>query len=218
MSTRRFITLTSAALGATALLLGSAVGSHAQIPPGTINTPTTIAVPPESLLPISDVIAFNGTAPITSDNTNGLLVGCPLGGEPDSPPAVDLVGCGGQFNFTSSICEGVSDGDLGAPEVGGCVVTATGQFQNLVCGTGTVQGTVTITGNDPYTGTFGIIFAATVGVVTGNLTDGSDGSVDYLVGLVQLGPPTNIPPQTPPDTGDCTTQFTVTSVDVGFDL
>ncbi len=218
MSTRRFISLATAALGASAMLLGSALSGHAQIPPGTILTPGSILVPPESTSPISDVVAFTGLATITNDNGNSAL-GVPCASttpEPDGPAAVDLVGCGGSFQFGSAICEGVSDstdGD-GVEPPGGCSVTANGNFENLVCGTGFVQGTnVTITGFESYTGPFGLVFVGTIGVLTANLSDN-----DYAVGVVQLGPPTTPPSPNPADPTDCTTGFTVTGVAVAFDL
>lgn len=217
MSTRRYITLAAAAVGASALLLGSAVGGRAQTPPpGTIQTPNTILVPPESVLPLSDILAFSGTAHIQTDNANGVLP-CVSNDEPDNPAEVDLVGCGGTFSFGSDIaCAGVSDpnpdfpGGL-VPEGPNCFVTANGTFENAVCGSGYVQGNVNVTsGADAGEGgSFGIVFVGTIGVVTSNI------SGDYGVGVVQLGPP--VPPSapTPPD---CTPAFTVTSVDVLFDL
>jgi hypothetical protein len=227
MANRRFITVASATFGTVALMLGSAMGGHAQVPPpGTINTPSQVSVPPESTLPLSDVLAFTGQATIQSDNCTGVVpvdLDCPPvgGGEGDNPPAVDLIGGGGTFGFTSGSpagpgCVGWSD----TAEAGLCSVGATGSFQNAVCGTGYVQGTVTITGGADAgeSGPFGIVFAATVGVVTGNISDtpDADGSgTDYVVGVVQLGPPlTTAVPALP----DCTSGFTVTSVDVALDL
>jgi hypothetical protein len=217
MSTRRFISLAGATLGAAALLLSSAVGSHAQVPPGTINLPNIGGS--DGFPPISDVLAFSGQAVITSDNAAGLIAPC-LSAEPDNPPEVDIVGCGGTFGFTTTACAGVSDPDPDLPaipstvEAGLCSIAATGSFQNLICGTGTVQGAVTITGGADAgeAGTFGIVFAATVGVVTGYI------SGDYVVGVVQLGPPLAVPPPPNPNDPDCTGGFTVTSVDLAFDL
>jgi hypothetical protein len=213
----------SAVVGTLALLAGSILTGEAQIPPGTINLPITVSVPPESLLPISDVVVFDGSAAITSDNANGLMVGCPLGFEPDNPAAVDLVGCGGTFTSSSAICEFVSDpGEpdlpgVGAPEGGGCEVTFNGLLENLVCGTGTLQANISFSGgllrSEQSTGVLGIVLVATVGVITGYLNDG-----DYIVGLVQLGPPLSVPPPLPPDTGDCMTGVTFIASALMFDL
>jgi len=232
MVNRRLITAASATLGAVALLFGSAMGGNAQVPPtGTINTPEQTSVPPESTLPLSDILAFSGQATITSDNCVGVIpvdLDCPpLGpGEGDAPAEVDLIGGGGGFNFTSSIlCLGWSDlsevGVVIAVPPTNCAVAANGTFQNLVCGTGYVQGNVSITaGPDAGEGgPFGIVFAATIGVVTGNIrepaADGDGAGTDYVVGVVQLGPPTAVNVPAP---GDCTNAFTVTSVDLALDL
>jgi hypothetical protein len=133
-------------------------------------------------------------------------------------PSVALVGGGGAFGFASSVCglasaEGPGT-DSGEPlpdaEAGDlCTVGASGQYGNIVCGTGVAAGSGTITewgGSDNYTVTgFTASFFAGVGVLSGVVTESdADGSGDIqpIYGLVLLVP------QAPPPVGACVSQFT----------
>jgi hypothetical protein len=216
MSKRRLVRSVTAVRGTAALLPCSTVGALAQVVPGTINLP--ILGSSDGPFPVSDLMALNSALTITSDNFNGVFVPC-RSNEPDNPPEVDLVGCGGSFNFTSVTCVGLSDPEpdlpaVGTPETGLCSIGANGNFQNLVCGTGYVQGNTTVTGGADAgeAGTFGIVFTATVGVVTGYI------SGDYVVGVVQLGPPLAVPRPPNPNDPDCTGGFTVHATAVLLDL
>jgi len=217
---RRFITTCGVTLGVAALLLGSTTGGRAQVIP-----PSGVAIPPEGAL-LSDAVGFVGEAQIASDNPNGFVAPCLENDEPDTPASVDLVGCGGTFNFSSLACAGASDNGPenlppGSPELPStCNVTASGNFANLVCGTGEASGTAAVTGGgESQSIAFGIVFVATVGIVTGNANDTSgDGTADpadYVVGVVDLGPPTaaNVP-----SVGDCTNGFTVAVAALELDL
>jgi hypothetical protein len=158
----------------------------------------------------SDTIAFTGSAVILTDNTNNC--GDPVDLLGPETPHVDLVAGCGTFNFSSTVCAGVSVGEL----PGLCTITANGSFNNMVCGTGTATGAGNVTGIDNGPVAFNITFVATIGVVTGTFSDPAEAGTenpDILDGVVQLGPGGTGPlPDGPPD---CTNGFQVTGVIVG---
>jgi hypothetical protein len=178
---------------------------------------TTIGQAQEAPYGFSDLVAFTGTATITSGNNDGIPSGCGT--------FVCLVGGSGHYTFTSNLCVGVSDTDVSAA----CTVSASGPFQNIVCGTGGAQGTATVTeppAPDEPNGetdnvTFGIIFVGGVGVVTGNagLSQGDNTAplpppFEDFIGVVTLTPG----PQGDPTLNQCVSGFGIDSVDVVLDL
>jgi hypothetical protein len=79
------------------------------------------------------------------------------------------------------------DGTLAAPL--GCSIASNGTFTNIVCGTGGVMGSATITEvgeSTPATASYAATFVSGLGVVTGTYDD--DGGQGPLVGLVLLAP------------------------------
>jgi len=171
-------------------------------------------------IPISDVIAFQGNATITADNVGGCGDAVPdlfVPAVHAETAAVDLVGGCGSFSFNSTVCAGYSDGDpvVGA-EVGACAIVSTGSFSNTVCGTGSVAAgaNATVGGVEGATVTFGITFDATIGIVTGSITDttgdGAGQTEPILEGVVQLGPGGN--PLTQDGPVDCTNGFSIAGV------
>ncbi len=91
---------------------------------------------------------------------------------------VQLVGGSGGYSFSSIVCAGVSsDVDAGL-----CTLTSTGSYVNIVCGTGTVSGSVTTGEPDGASDTAGIsiIFVAGVGVAT-TTSGGTGGGVAILL-------------------------------------
>lgn len=194
---RRFLSIGAVTVAGAALLVGSTVGARAQVEAG-----------------FSDVLAFAGSAQITSDNDS----------DSGTAPAVDLVGGAGTFNFTTTACEGVSDTEAGGPVElpGGCTLTVTGgSYDNVVCGTGWAGGLANLSGFESGPITFSIYFAGTVGIVTGSATtsgpapEGTD-SPDQIVGPVLITASPNA--TVPPDTGDCTNAFTVAGGAIALDL
>ena len=169
-------------------------------------------------IPVSDVIVFQGGIGITADNTPGCGDGVPdarvvAAGQPETA-AVDLIGGCGSFIFVSNVCADYSDGGpVAGAEVGPCSIVSTGNFVNTVCGTGQVNaGSVaTIGGVEGASVTYGITFDATVGFVTGSITDttgdGAGQTEPILLGVVQLGPGGN--PLTQDGPVDCTNGFSV---------
>lgn len=135
------------------------------------------------------------------DSDVAVFVGNTCGLNPD----VQLVGGTGTFCFSSTdnapvpgVCEGVST-DTTPAEIGACTITASGNYSNTVCGTGSASGSASIVelaDNQADTETFSITFASGLGVVTGGAT-----------GVVQLLPTS---PATPPA---CVSGFTVVGVD-----
>lgn len=175
---------------------------------------------------VSDLLIVTGTAVINGDGALGTTAGsCAdapdlLGGE--TVAHVDASGGCGAFTFSSSACAGVSQSvPPSLSEIGTCSATASGNFKNIICGTGSASGSVTITGNESATATFNIIFVGTIGVLRGGSTDTSGDeageSDDQLVGVVQLGPAQGGGPL-PDGPPDCTSAFTITSATVAFDL
>ena len=164
---------------------------------------------------VSDVIAFQGAATVTSDGTSAPC-GDPV---PDlirtEVPAVDLVGGCGSFTFTSNICAGYSDGDptVGL-EVGPCTIWSTATFANAECGTGVVDfGSVASVGVvEGASVRYGIVFNATIGFVTGSITDTTGdgaGQTELIAsGVIQLSPGGN--PNTQDGPVDCTNGFSIT--------
>jgi hypothetical protein len=146
---------------------------------------------------VSDVVTFSGT-------TNGLTPVLWSGGS-------------GTYQFSSSVCDIVSD--IGVTEsvtgeVGSCSFDTWGNHYNSrSCGTGNAWGNVTITaeGSNPYaTGSYGIVFVAGQGVVTGSGSEVDSGPVQ-LAGVVTLTPGPDFPANPPPD-GVCTSSFTASGV------
>ena len=123
-------------------------------------------------------------------------------------PGVQLVGGSGTYSFNTSSFEGLPgicgyiSTDTTPPEVaaGSCSVTSSGSYTNIVCGTGSVIGSTTVTEADGGSDTYGIdiTFAAGLGVVTST-------SGGTAVGVVQLLPPLAPPPGPPV----CVNQFDV---------
>jgi len=153
----------------------------------------------------ADVLVVSGVATITADNLSVSILGVPpvlCGDLPDvthagaDTPSVDLVGGCGAFSFGSNVCAGFSSDDA-APVIN-CSVTATGTYENIVCGTGLAAGAA----NGPeanQTEAFTIVFVGGMGVLVGSASDG-----DTVVGAVQLSPnPANpVPADGPPDCAD----------------
>jgi hypothetical protein len=142
---------------------------------------------------ISDNLIFAGKVVITADGDGDV-------------PNVDLVGGGGAFAFAQTACLLASN----PAEVGPCTIAAAGGFVSIVCGTGNVFGGVAaIAGaGENVTLTFGVAFAAGIGVLTGNWssTGPDDGPVpdnEPASGLVLLLPAGGAPD----DAGDCAPSF-----------
>jgi hypothetical protein len=119
------------------------------------------------------------------------------------------------FNTNGGACEGV-DVNVGVPAVGGCSVTSSGNFTNIVCGTGQVTAgstaTITESDGDVYSADIAIIFVAGLGVEHGTATDTTGGGSGPTVGVVQIAP-TDIQSHVPPSVnGTCTDGFTVEAI------
>jgi hypothetical protein len=156
----------------------------------------------------SDVAVFTGVAPISPGGT--------------CPGAVCWVGGTGSYTFASSACVNVSEidslSDNPLAEVDtNCHVTAGGNFDNVVCGTGYANGNATVAA-EGETGTFSfsIVFAGTVGIITGAGSE-SDSGPAWLVGVVQISGTPVAPTPTPPNFGPCVNTFTPTVVAAIFD-
>ena len=107
-------------------------------------------------------------------------------------PSVPLSGGSGAFDFAGTVVCQVN----GAPVVG--TISASGTYNNTVCGTGTADGSASIPGLG--TRTFHIQFVAGAGIVSV-----PDGALVHTAGAVQLiptGPDTSGPP-------NCVSKFTV---------
>jgi len=174
----------------------------------------------------SDLVAFHGTATITGNTGQGTV--------PDSCSGNFVCGVGGTgtYTFSSDLCVGVSDGpEVGispappppVPGLGPCAVSATGPFQNIVCGTGSAQGTASITEADEVDSvSFGIIFVAGLGVTAGNggpsIGDSGVGPVpapsEDFVGVVIL----IAGPMGTATANQCVSGFGILSADVALDL
>jgi hypothetical protein len=122
---------------------------------------------------------------------------------------VHVSGGSGTFTFTSSVCVGLSS-DTVPPEVGTCAISATGGYNNVVCGTGNASGTANITEPDgsATSASFGIIFVAGVGIISPVATPLGGGG--EAVGVVDLQPTSN----GLPDTNQCVNSFEVEGVAV----
>ena len=95
---------------------------------------------------------------------------------------VQLVGGGGVWAFASNICEMVS-----APEAGACSIAASGTYSNVICGTGTVAGTATLSGPDgDETMSFSITFVSGTGQLIGNMS--ADDGPATVVGQIVITP------------------------------
>jgi len=163
----------------------------------------------------SDTWNLKASVTITSDS------------DADAIPSVDLLGGNGTFTYfagaSTNACVVASDGEgtPPVPEAGACSISGGGNYTNIVCGTGTVNGgTINSILADKGTGSFSVIFVLGIGVLTGTFTetgtadDPADGT-DTLRGLMVLAAP--VPPSTPDDNGDCTEGFTVFAHIVGTD-
>ncbi|MGI8609331.1 MAG: hypothetical protein ACR2MY_08920 [Candidatus Dormibacteria bacterium] len=139
---------------------------------------------------VSDTIAFQGHAAAT----------------------VLLVGGGGTFGFNSGTCALMSDVDSTTEPAGSevdthCSVTASGSFANIVCGTGTADGSASISSTDGSALiSFHIVFAGGVGTITGSGTESDGGTGLVVAGTVQIAPDAGGSPPV------CTNGFTVTTV------
>jgi len=108
-------------------------------------------------------------------------------------PSVQLSGGTGSFTFGSIACAAASvavnaDGDTPDAEAEACVIAASGTYANMICGTGTADGSATITGTigvelENTTVNFHIMFTAGVGILTGTAGDG-----DMAIGVVDIIP------------------------------
>lgn len=121
-----------------------------------------------------------------------------------------LIGGTGNYSAVSSICTIVSteDGTAPTPEEGGCTLTTSGTYQNIVCGTGTAAGTLTVSSSldtdDSFSATYTAAFVGFHGQLAGVVTTGADAGAQ-LAGTVDLA---IVVPPVPP-VGDCalTLQF-----------
>jgi hypothetical protein len=195
-------------LAAAGLAFGAALAVapgavHAQLPPPFVTPP----LPPAGT--VSDVLAFSGFATIVPPSSPCGNYVCVMGGS-------------GTFNFSSSACAGVSDGEPVPEALAACSISVTGgTFQNVVCGTGHAGGTATITGEPegPENASFDIDFAATVGVTFGILTETNPPptTTEPFYGVVQIGPNPNTPAPDP-TVGQCASGFSVTGAIVAIDV
>jgi hypothetical protein len=129
----------------------------------------------------------------------------------------------GTYSFSTGAplgCTGISAdapsevlADVEAPA--SCSISSSGNFTNIVCGTGLAVGTATLAeaGSDTYNFSYTIVFVAGVGVLAGTATEvGGDVAPGAVAGVVQITPTAletgNIPG------GECTPGFTVSSVSV----
>jgi hypothetical protein len=149
-------------------------------------------------------------------------------------PPVKWVGGTGSFTFGGAGSCVFTDDDFATEEPGpdpagpaaavllqpplgpGCGFNATGTYINQVCGTGSADGTATITGGPEGTVTakFHLDFVAGQGVLTVNDPAASDGDgAEHAVGtgFVNITPQTPPPPPDPaqPDFGNCVFNFNV---------
>jgi hypothetical protein len=86
--------------------------------------------------PGAEMVLFHGTASL-------------------SPP-MQWVGGTGTYTLASDVCGDVGTGPDGLPAAGVCTVTASGTYDNVVCGTGKVSGNLSVTGLETYNGSFAI--------------------------------------------------------------
>lgn len=122
-------------------------------------------------------------------------------GQTTSLTPVAVQGGGGAYTFNSLLCVGAY---VNSTSAGACVITSSGTYSNIVCGTGSASGSATVTWTGPIgsgseTVSYGITFVAGVGVMTG----GADGAVVIVATGSGL-----------PDTSQCVTQFTVVGASV----
>jgi hypothetical protein len=150
----------------------------------------------------------------TADGDVAVLVGSASVGD------LQFIEGSGNFTFASTACAVASlsgtDGEAGEPgpdlEASRlCSAQATGVYNNIVCGTGFVNGTGSLdegATSDSYSASFHIDVLAGVGVLTGTASETENGSSTTppsqpnLAGLVALAP------QLPGPANACTIQFT----------
>jgi hypothetical protein len=137
-------------------------------------------------------------------SANAAVTGaCTYEGTTNTLTPVLYTGGSGNFSFTGTA---VCAWDSGTPGVG--TIVANGTYSNLVCGTGTADGTANITVNGTtVTISFHIQFAASAGVATATGNDTG-------AGVLQISPAPGSTPGTPP-AGNCVTQFDVVGNLVG---
>jgi hypothetical protein len=155
-------------------------------------------------------------SPLVASANDGDADAAVLLGETTTLTQVQLVGGSGSYTFDTTHFEGQAGHCVGVvstdgPEVAAsCSIGSTGGYTNIVCGTGTASGSVTLSeadGSDTYG--IGIIFVAGLGVVTSpGLPAVPNGG---LVGVVQLLPSVDAPVASPPG---CVNAFSVAGVGI----
>lgn len=132
---------------------------------------------------VSDVLVVSGcltpTPPVPEVGGGGSFTG--------------PVACNAPFNAVPSVCVILSDPDGAEALPENCDVSFHGTYANIACGTGTADGTATITSpSDSETITFTAIFVAGQGVIAGTSPSG-DSAAERWAGVVDILP-TNTPP------------------------
>jgi len=164
------------------------------------------------------------TAPVAAEEMADLDAAV-LSGTASAPGVLVVGGPPGIFTFNSSVCvmasasgpggeAGESSPDVEAPDLS-CSATATGSYFNVVCGTGLVFGTGSLSegaSSDTYTVTeFSIVFVSGVGVLSGVVTE-SDADGGGTAGAQPLYGTVLLEPQVLLDTSHCADQFTANVV------
>jgi len=120
-----------------------------------------------------------GNAPVHAATT---ALECTGTGAATPTPAVGLTGGSGTYTFSGPAhCtgSGEDDGNIVAQAV---TISSSGDYSNIVCGTGGVtNGVSTVTlGDDTWTVNYKITFAGGQGALTGTASDSSDGDSGTL--------------------------------------
>ncbi len=141
---------------------------------------------------------------------------CSFTGSATTSPPVQLVGGSGSYSFSGPGSCNISDATDAAENANNQTITisSTGTYTNAVCGTGTADGSASITGSNaefPASVTYHIDFTAggqpnqqDLTITGGSHADGSGGTGS---GSVQLGPPADTSKIGPPP--NCTSAFSV---------
>jgi len=107
-----------------------------------------------------------------------------------SPP-IQYVGGSGSFTFASDVCAALGQDAGGFPAANAtCAVTASGVYDNIVCGTGQISGTLSVRGIETYNGSFSITLVAGQAFGLATLVDvvSGVGTVAGVVGTLTGNP------------------------------
>ena len=169
-----------------------------------------LAITPASAASVGIAVFTGSTTQLTCTSGPLPAVGCPAG------VGVPFVGGSGTFSFSSasalqlpppaniSVCEYVGSN---SPTPTGCLVTSSGAYINVVCGTGAVT-SGSVSASDSAAGlnvslnTLVIVFVGGVGIAVAADLPAADAAA---VAVVSISPPSG----TPSTNGPCVSNFDV---------